>query len=105
MKKGTRPATRGCRAAFHRWRTRRFEVDRLSPSGNVARETAGTSRFPARQYAVNREHRSFALLPPIADVVMIERSELAGDVALIDARHSTLHVLQRSDKEQGLQES
>jgi hypothetical protein len=52
--------------AFHRQRTRRLEV-----IGFAIRERRSGSHsvtFPARQYAVNGERRSFALLCPITDV-------------------------------------
>ena len=44
---------------------RRAEVDRVRGMG--AQERGRNVTFPARQYSVNGERRSFALLRPIAD--------------------------------------
>ena len=56
----------GCGAALQRRTARRAEADRL----RVWERKTGTGRnvtFPARQYSVNGERRSFALLRPVGD--------------------------------------
>ena len=70
--KATARQTRGCRAAFHRRRARGLKLIGFS----VWERRGGNGRnvtFPARQYAVNGERRSFALLRPIADTAAQER--------------------------------
>ena len=65
--RGTPRKSRRGRVAFHGWPARRLEAHWLFHLGTARRRRRYNVTFPARQYTVNGERRSFALLRPIGD--------------------------------------